>query len=179
MAGGYIAIGKIVGAHGIRGELKLLPYLDDVGSLLQLEAVNLEPPSEEPDSRKPVELARVHKRTILLKLEGLETRNQAEALVGREVHMPEELEPELPEGSFKLKTLLGMAVMSESGIRLGTLKDVDLHGERATLEVRLESGQHVLVPFVDEYVGPVDREGKTIILKPAFDRLLAPEEVGR
>ncbi|MBI4867857.1 MAG: 16S rRNA processing protein RimM [Candidatus Wallbacteria bacterium] len=169
-------IGKIVGAHGIRGEVKLLPLIDDVDFLLELEELTLSGEAEVP---RTIEASRAHKQVLLVKLEGVETRNAAEALVGRDALVPGELLPQTPEGCFKLKTLLGLSVVDRAGGTLGKVRDVSLYGERSVLEVVLSGGLDVAVPFVAEYVAGVDLDHSTVTVTEAFQRLLAPEEVGR
>jgi 16S rRNA processing protein RimM len=176
---GFLAVGRIIGAHGIRGELKVQCYLDDLGQLLDQDELTFELPGESTASPHPVEEARPHKGVVLVKLQGIETRNAAEELVGREVFLPEDRMPPVPAGSFKLKNLLGLAVIDGKGHPRGRVQDVDLIGAQGIVTVVLEQGGLVMMPFVGEYVGKVDLESATLRVTEAFERLLAPEEVGR
>ncbi|MBI3894038.1 MAG: 16S rRNA processing protein RimM [Candidatus Wallbacteria bacterium] len=178
MTAPYATLGKIVGAHGIRGEVKVLLQIDDVDFALELEEMYLSTPAGGDPEPRAVEAVRAHKAVLLVKLEGVPTRNAAEALVGRDVFIPAELEPEVPEGSFKLKTLLGLTVVDGSGAAIGQVRDVSLYGERSVLEVVMPDGFQVAIPFVGEYVTGVDLKRSTVTVTEAFRRLLAPEEVG-
>lgn len=116
-----IIIGRILGVHGIKGELKVLPITDDPGRFYDLDAVTLIQGKTEKEYS--ITNCRLHKTNVLLFLEGITNRNDAEALIGSEVGIPKELAVELAEDEFFIEELLGLPVYNE-GVLLGKMTDV-------------------------------------------------------
>ncbi|MBC3796558.1 ribosome maturation factor RimM [Acetobacterium tundrae] len=116
-----IIIGRILGAHGIKGELKVLPLTDDPGRYYDLEAITLLNGKIQQDY--VITNCRLHKTNVLLFVDGVATRNDAEALIGREVGIPRDLAVKLQEDEFFIEELLGLPVYNE-GALLGKITDV-------------------------------------------------------
>lgn len=116
-----IIIGRIIGVHGIKGELKILPLTDDPGRFYDLESVTLTNGKTEQDYA--ITNCRLHKSNVLLFLAGIDNRNEAEALQGREIVIPRELAVELKEDEYFIEELLGLPVYNE-GVLLGKVTDV-------------------------------------------------------
>ncbi len=103
-------------------------------------------------------------RDRLVKLVGIDTRDQAEGLKGGELVIhPEEL-PELPQGEFYHFQLLGMSVEDEDGHYLGTLEDIFPTGSNDVYVVR-SGGEEILLPAIDEVIRQVDPEKKRMVVR--------------
>lgn len=116
-----IIIGRILGVHGIKGELKVLPLTDDPGRFYDLDEVTLI--NDKTEANYKITNCRLHKNNVLLFLEGVANRNDAEALIGREVRIPKELAVSLDEDEFFIEDLLGLPVYND-GQLLGNVTDV-------------------------------------------------------
>ena len=116
-----IIIGRILGVHGIKGELKVLPLTDDPGRFYELDVVTLIKGKTEEVYK--ITNCRLHKTNVLLFLEGISTRNDAEAMIGQEVCIPRELAVELAEDEFFIEELMGLEVFND-GVLLGKITDV-------------------------------------------------------
>ena len=116
-----IIIGRILGVHGIKGELKVLPLTDDPGRFYDLDEVTLIHDKTEVDYK--ITNCRLHKSNVLLFLEGITNRNDAETLIGREVGIPKELAVSLAEDEFFIEDLLSLPVYND-GQLLGKITDV-------------------------------------------------------
>ncbi|MBC3888888.1 16S rRNA processing protein RimM [Acetobacterium paludosum] len=116
-----IIIGRILGAHGIKGELKVLPLTDDPGRYYDLETITLLNGKIQQDY--VITNCRLHKTNVLLFVDGVATRNDAEALIGREVGIPRDLAVKLQEDEFFIEELIGLPVYNE-GALLGKITDV-------------------------------------------------------
>ncbi|MDD3306699.1 MAG: ribosome maturation factor RimM [Acetobacterium sp.] len=116
-----IIIGRILGVHGIKGEIKVLPLTDDPGRFYDLDSITLIHDKTEIDYR--ITNCRLHKNNVLLFLEGIANRNDAEALTGRDVGIPKELAVSLAEDEFFIEDLLGLPVYND-GQLLGKITDV-------------------------------------------------------
>lgn len=116
-----IIIGRILGVHGIKGELKVQPLTDEPGRFYDLDEVILIHDKAATDYK--ITNCRLHKNNVLLFLENVKNRNEAEALIGREVGIPRELAVALSEDEFFIEDLLGLPVYND-GVLLGKITDV-------------------------------------------------------
>ena len=157
----YCTIGKIVKPHGNRGEVKVVLMTDFPERFAERREVYLEPPYE--PTRMTVQSARPHKKAFLLKFEGIDTIEGAEALVQKFVRIKEEeLEP-LEEGAYYWHQLEGLTVVDEEDGDIGEVDSIFRAGDAGNevLVVRGDSGER-LVPMIDDVVLGVDLESGTI-----------------
>ncbi len=150
-----VTVGRIVGAHGIRGEVKVKTYTDhpqrfDAGSRLLLAAGG---------EVKEIEIVsgRPHKNLYLLTLEGVEDRTAAESLRGSTLNVDAEDLIPLPDGEYYDFELLDLAVVTDEGESLGSVAEVMATGGNLVLIVR-DGEKEVLLPFIDDVVRDVDLE---------------------
>ena len=161
--GSLIAIGKIGRPHGIRGEVKVVPLTDWPERFQYLRSVYLEAEGEE-GVWVEVERAQVRGNRIILKLAGIEERDQAEQVRGRVLKVYEEELP-LPEGYFHVFRLIGMDVRSSAGETMGTIVDV-LRMPSHDIYVIDSNGREIMIPAVKKFVKRVDIENNVMIVEP-------------
>ena len=113
----FLEIGKIINTHGVRGEVKLEPWADSPQQLNTLKNLWLG------EKALPIRACRVHGRFVILKLEGVDSVEDAMALKGRVVRASREELP-LPEGSFFIEDMIGLPVWDRSGREIGVLTEV-------------------------------------------------------
>ncbi|MDD2337286.1 MAG: ribosome maturation factor RimM, partial [Geobacteraceae bacterium] len=113
-----IPIGKVMGPHGIRGQLSIIPYSGDSASITSLRTVLLRAPGGPYDSYELVRAVE-HKKQVLVTLKGFDNINQVLSLVGREVFIRRDQFPQLPEGEYYWCDLIGLVVQTEGGETLG------------------------------------------------------------
>lgn len=157
----YIEMGKITNAHGIKGELRVLLWCDEV-ELVACDELYI---GEDKASFK-MEWARPHKQFMLVKLEGIEDMNGALALKNRIIYADRSYLPDLPEGSYYIGDLTGMEVVLIDGAFFGTVKDVLKTGANDVLVIAAADGRELLAPFIDECVPEVDTLNRRILLTP-------------
>ena len=136
----YLQTGKIVSTHGVRGEVKLLPWADGPEFLLQFHTLYLD--------EKPyrVEQSRVQKTCVLLKLAGVDTVEAASALRDKVVSIAR-ADAKLPEGSLFIADLIGLPVYDG-----GTLTEVMPTPANDVYVVKSGDGQEHLIPSVPDFV---------------------------
>jgi len=161
-----LAVGKVVGVHGIRGEIKVLPYSEYDEDVWR--AVSIFP--GEGNSPYKVLQIRPHKGVILIKLAGVATRDEAAALVGREVFTGKELLTTLPEGEYYWFELTGMEVETEEGRQLGRVEKVFATGSNDVLEINGPLGE-VLIPVIKDVIVKVEK-GRNRVIVRLLDGLL-------
>ena len=170
---GWLQIGTIVAPQGLRGELRVYPDTDfperfEVPGKRWL----LRPGETEP---QPIELLSGRyvegKNLCIVKLAGVENREQVEELRGCKLLVPESDRPQLGEDEYHVVDLIGLQVfMQESGELLGTVVDIIPAGHDL-LEVQLHASndkkpKKVLIPFVKAIAPVVDIAARRIEITP-------------
>lgn len=154
-----IKIGKIVNAVGLKGEVKVYNYSDSPDAYERADAVYMG------DVLLAVENVRLQKNMVILKLSGIDDRNGAEAVKGKEIFITEADLPVLPEGQFYVRDLIGMTVKEQDGVPLGKVVNVLQNTAQDIFEVERENGKQLLIPKVDEFVIRIDVQAGEIEVK--------------
>ncbi len=149
-------IGKIVNAVGLKGEVKVYNYSDYKERFEEIESVFVE------DKEYAILNTRYMKDVAILKLEGVEDRNGAEALKEKDLYIPEEMLRVLPEDTYYIKDLIGIKVMDANGAYVGILCDVLKNNAQDLYEIELENKKKFLLPAVEEFVLNINMEEKTM-----------------
>lgn len=161
----YLLVGRILRPHGVRGELRVAILTDYPDRLAQHTHFYLaHSKSPEVVRRYPVGGLRLHKKYLLLKLEGCDDRNAADELRGMLVQIPIEDAVPLEEGEYYLFQLIGVRVETESGEWLGQIDHVIETGANEVYVVRGPRGE-VLLPGVDDVVLELDLESKCMVVR--------------
>lgn len=158
---GYICIGAITQPHGIYGEVRVHLFNPDSNTLFEVEELWLRMPGRKTLEPCQIVEARDHTKGVLLKLEGCDTRNQAETKRKAELYVAQANLPQLEEGEFYFYQLEGMPVFSTQGEALGEISRV-MPGAAQDLLVLSYKGREVMIPIVDEFVHQIDIENKRI-----------------
>lgn len=152
---GYLAIGRIVQPHGIKGELVVFPLTEREDRFEPGDTLYLSPTAEGDQGLTPFTIAssRRHKGRFLVGLERVEDRSQAEEHVGGYFVIPyEEAEASRAEDEFFFHALVGREVRSEAGERLGVVAEVVETGGHPLLEIEGAWRGRRMLPFVREFV---------------------------
>lgn len=153
-------IGRLVRAHGIKGEVAVFPLTAhaerfEAGRRAFLSST----PGGEDAAPVRIESSRSHAGRVLLKLDRIEDRTVAEQTVGRYLVIPRaEAEEARQEGEFFLHALVGRSVVTAEGRPLGAVSDVLEPAGGAMLEIAAPGGVRRLLPFVSEFVREVKAE---------------------
>jgi 16S rRNA processing protein RimM len=143
----------VIGApHGVAGEVRVKTFTGDP------EAIGDYGPLYAPDGRAfEISAARSANTVVIVRFHGVTTREQAAALTGTPLFVDRSALPEdLDEDEFYHADLIGLAVRDESEASLGRIVAVHDFGGGDILEVRLEEGGSVMVPFTSAAVPLVD-----------------------
>ena len=160
----YLEIGKIVGTHGLRGELRAEPWCDGADFFRGFQTLYFEN-----NGSKPVRLisARGHGNIVLLCLEGVESVEQAQALRGKLLYF-RRAEAALPPGKNFIAELIGCAVRDadDEALCYGTLTDVLQTGANDVWQVTAEDGKNYLLPAIAAVVMQVDVAQEVVHIRP-------------
>ena len=153
-----LTVGRIVAAHGIKGEVKVVSLSENPRRFRKGSALHLEDAAT-----LTVESTRtVRGNELIVKFAEVPDRTAAEALRGKTLTVPKEDAAKLPPDRFYRFDLLGLSVRDTDGKPLGTLEDVIESGANDVFCVRTESGKTVLLPALKQVVADVDLAAGTM-----------------
>jgi len=162
-----VLLGRIAGAHGIRGEVLIKSFTaapEDIGAYGALSTA---------DGSRALEIAsaRTTNKGVVARLVGIADRNAAEALKGTDLYIARDRLPPASDGEFYHADLVGMTAVGPDGTALGEIVAVQNFGAGDLLEVRLAGkAKTELVPFTDDAVPEVDTATRrAVVIMPATD----------
>jgi 16S rRNA processing protein RimM len=160
----YLAIGRIVGAHGVRGELTVEILTEDPDRFRLLDRVFIGLEDEDP---VPWALQgyRLHKGRALLKLVGCDDRTMAEGFRRQVVQVRREEALQLAEGEYYEYQILDLAVRTVSGESLGNVVEVIDTGANDVYLVRGPDGHDLLIPALESVIRAIDLEAGSLVVE--------------
>ncbi|NVK14264.1 MAG: 16S rRNA processing protein RimM [Rhodobacteraceae bacterium] len=158
-----ICVGAIAGSFGVRGEVRLKSFC-----AVPEEIEDYSPLSNEDGSRTySLSITRPIKNGFAALLEGVETKEDADAIKGLRLFARRDQLPQLPDDEFYHADLIGLEVYDTGGTLLGTVKSVQNHGAADLLEIHGPGLKAtVLLPFTLDAVPTVDLTQGRIIADP-------------
>lgn len=153
----FLEAGQIVGIHGIRGEVRLQPWCDSPATLTPVKTLYFE------EGKRAVKTAcRPHKNVVLVKLDGIDTVEQAEALRGQVLYL-DRRDIKLPKGRYFICDLIDLTVVDDdTGEVYGTVTDVSETGANNVYHMATADGREILIPAIPDVVRKVDIDGGEI-----------------
>ncbi|HHY36997.1 MAG TPA: 16S rRNA processing protein RimM [Firmicutes bacterium] len=153
-----IAIGKVTAPHGVAGEIRILPLTDFPERFRQLKKVYLSGKGMEAPRLCTVTGVKYHKKFVILKLAGVENRDEAEKLRNCYLKIePAELMP-LPPGHYYHFQIVGLKVETMEEEALGEVVEILTPGGNDVYVVQDREGNEVLIPAIKEVVREIDLE---------------------
>ncbi|MFN3700357.1 MAG: ribosome maturation factor RimM [Alphaproteobacteria bacterium] len=154
-----IVLAKIADAHGIKGLVKIFPFGEDISLLESVDTIY--------GGDQPIKFTLKNPlgKFILAEIEGVHTRDQAEALKGLELSIDKSALPAIAdEDTFYIHDLIGMRVLNTAGQDIGKVNNVENFGASDLLEILSPSGEKTLIPFTDDFVEALDHEAGTLTI---------------
>lgn len=155
----YLQIGKIVNTHGVRGEMKLIPLTDDPKRFDDLDWAYIE---KDGMKKYRIESVKYFKGSVIIKLEGIDTLEEAAAFRELFLLVDRQNAVKLPKDTFFICDIIGSKVVDENGSELGILHDVLQTGSNDVYAVKSSSGREILLPALKSVVRNVSLEQKRI-----------------
>ncbi len=155
----YLEAGKIVNVHGIKGEVKIMPYTDVPELLCEFDRLFLD--------RKEIfiERSRVAKNMIIAKLDGIDTPEQAEKLRNKILYMHRD-DLELDDDTYFIQDLIGIEVKdADTDVVYGKITDVMQTGANDVYVIR-GNGREYLVPAIADVVVSTDIDANLMTIRP-------------
>lgn len=159
----WATIGNIVALFGIRGELKVRLLTDIPNRFTELEAVHVG--TDHLPYR--IQSVRPYKgEMIVMKLEGIDDANAAEALRGLDLQIPESKLAKLPPDSYYQHDILGLHVFTMDGRDLGRVDDIIVTGSNDVYTIKSAEGKQVLIPAIKDVIKQIDLIRRTMYIDP-------------
>ena len=164
----WLSVGKIVGVQGLQGELRVNPASDFPERFTAPGPRWLR--NRKGGEPKEIQLKQGRqlpgKSLFVVRLEGIDNRSAAQALVGQGLLVAGDDRPELAEGEFHLLDLVGLeARLTADGPAIGTVTDL-ISGGNDLLEIKTADGRKLLIPFVEAIVPEVQLEDGWLLVTP-------------
>ena len=173
----FIPVGGVAKPHGIRGEFCIKSYADSPSLFGAVKTLYLRD-GDTPPRPATVRSWREHKGMVLLTIDGVTDRDQAEALRGLEVLVREQDLPDLDEGEHYFYQMIGCRVVLTDGTEVGELTGFYQTGGQDTWVIVNSDKAEILLPAVPEFVLDIDLDTETIVIEPPeglLDLYLNPE----
>jgi 16S rRNA processing protein RimM len=166
-----VEVGRVIGAWGIKGWFKVLPFAADPQALFSTKRWYLRPP-EGPGLAPPPLLRVTHSREhggmVVAGAQEVADRRAAEALKGARVFVARSSFPTAGSDEYYWVDLIGCAVVNREGVALGSVVDLIDTGAHSVLRVGQGEDER-LIPFVAAYIDDVDLAGRRISVDWGLD----------
>ncbi len=157
----YLQAGKIVGTHGVRGEMRVQPWCDGPEFLAGFKKLYTD---KDGDCKLTVKV-RTHGNICLMKADGIDSIEEAEKLRGTVLYI-DRVDCKLPKGSYFIEDIIGCkAVDDNTKEELGTVSDVSSTGANDVWHIKRD-GKEYLIPNVPVFVKSVDIEAGIVYITP-------------
>jgi 16S rRNA processing protein RimM len=157
-----LAIGVVVGTHGLRGELKIKLSTDDPERLADVKWVYI----SDQGTRRRLQSVRFHGGQALLKVQFIGTPEQANALRGEWIRISGKDARPLEENEFFYYQLVGLTAFDEDGNEVGTLNDIIETGTNDVFVIKTTTGEEMLVPNHPDFVPSIEPDQGRLIVRP-------------
>lgn len=158
-----LEVGKIVNTHGLRGEVKVVPWTDYPKVFEDIDFVYVKKKSEY--ERLDVKGIKYQKNNLIVRFSQITDINMAEKYKNQVIYAEREILGELPEGVYYIADLIGLDIVTEDGEKIGTVSDVFNTGSNDIYEVKREGKKNLLLPVIDDVVLNIDVDGGKITVR--------------
>jgi 16S rRNA processing protein RimM len=164
-----IRLGRIYRPHGVRGELKVAPDMDDPTRFEALDVVYVGS-NERRVTRHRITSVRYQETkrgiTVILQLDGIADRSNAEVIAKQSLYANEEDLPPLGDDELFVHDLIGLDVVTEDGTAVGTLSNVLPMPAHDMYVVHRPGHAEQMIPAVDDFIVDVDLEAGRVVIRP-------------
>ena len=170
----FLEIGQIVSTHGVKGELRVNPWCDSPEFIKKFKTLYFDQNGEK---AAKVVSCRPHGNIVILKIDGIDTIEQAQVLRNKILFM-NRTDAKLKKGDWFIQDLIGCTVFDadDNSIIYGKLTDVAQTGANDIWYIENNSKEYI-IPAIKDVVIKVDVENDSIFIKPLKGIFDEPEEI--
>lgn len=160
----FLAVGQIVGTHGVRGEMRINPWADSPDFLKQFKTLYYD---AEGKSSVKVISTRPHGNIVLMKLEGIDTVEAASAMRNKRLYM-RRADARLDDGVYFIEELIGCDVIDadDESKQYGKISDVSETGANDVWHITDDGGKEYLIPAIPSVVIDTDVKENRVLIRP-------------
>ncbi|MCR6515344.1 MAG: ribosome maturation factor RimM [Clostridium sp.] len=151
-------VGKVGKTHGLKGEFKVIPMTQDVNNFKRYESIIIK------GEERKIESVKFQKDRVILKLEGINSIEEAETFKNQIIEVPRDKEPELEEDEFYVRDLIGIHVFDTLGNDLGEIYDIIETKNNDVYWIR--KPKELLIPVLKDIVLDIDLDEEKITIRP-------------
>ncbi len=156
-----ILIGKIVNIHGIKGEIKVYPYTDDIENLSKLKEIYLD---EKLEKKYIIKSSKIQKNMLILKFDSIDSVEEAEKLRNMNLYIPKLKVQE--EDTYYIEDLISLEVIDiKNNVSIGKITYVFNNGANDVYEILTNDGKKVYFPAIKQVVKKVDIKDNKIYVE--------------
>ena len=156
----YFEIGQIVNTFGIKGEVKVNPFTDDIEQFERLKSILVE--KNKKLLEVEIENVRYQKHLVILKLKNIEDMNTAEKYKGCYIKIHRKDARKLPDGTYFIADIIDSEVITDDGQKLGKVDDIYNTGSNDIYVVKDELGKQILLPGIKDVILDIDIEKQVV-----------------
>ncbi len=153
-----LRVGKIVNTHGLKGEVKVIPLTDDPKRYNELEFVLID------GVERKIQGCKYQKDRVIVKVEGIDTIEEAEKYKNKYMEIPREYAVPLEEDTYYIADIIGCNVFDTNGKDLGEVYDVIQTKNNDVYWIR--KPKELLIPVLLDIVTDIDVENRKITIRP-------------
>ena len=159
----HFKIGQIVNTQGLKGEVRVYPFTDDIYRFDDLEEFYL---GKDLETKWEVERVRYKGNMVIMKIKGIDSVELAEKLKTKNLYISRENSVDLDEDEFFIADLIGLEVFTVAGDKVGVLKDVLQYSANDVYVVKGDNDKEYLIPSTMKFVPEINLEDKKMIIDP-------------
>lgn len=161
----WLCVGVFVGAHGVRGDVRLKLFVDDVAALDHFDAFY----TDAGQTPLQFKVLKTIKQGVSAQVDGIKDRDQAEALKGTKIYADRQQMPETEDDEFYFVDLIGLQVVNGVDEEIGTVSNMHDYGAGGVVEVTLTTarkgiGKIAMVPFDSDVVAHIDLKNQQMVI---------------
>ena len=157
--GGRVCVGKIIGAHGVRGLVKLKSFTENPRDLTAYGAL-----MDDSSMEVKIDILSGGEKELIARIDGVEDRSRAETYKGKSLYIDRAALPEATEHEYYHADLVGLTALSHDGRHIGTVTALHNFGAGDILEIENDAKDTTLLPFTRAFVPHIDLEHRQITL---------------
>lgn len=159
----YLEIGQIVNTQGLKGEVRIYPYTDDIKRFDKLKKIYVDVNNEK--VRLDIQFVRYYKNMVIAKFKGIDTIEDVEKFKTKYIFIDEEDRLVLPKDTYYIADLIGCEVIdNNTNESLGRIVDVFNTKSNDVYVIKLNEGNEVCIPAIKDVIFSIDTKLKTVVI---------------
>jgi len=152
MSSNLILVGVVSAAYHLKGLVKINSYTSDPKNICNLNCIDKE------GNNISLSFIKFDKKKIIVRIDGVNDRNEAEKLFGTKLYIKREELPEINESEFYISDLIGIDVIDENDLILGKIHAIHNFGAGDIVEIKFKDGAKEMFPFTKELFPEISKD---------------------